>query len=316
MAALPLHHQIATAARAVVDSHERGMLREAPDIFGGEGMPFGRRRIERAGGDEKTVADLFGGEPAGDRAPEKLVVGIALDRVSPPRSRARALVGGRIHDEAVKGLEAPTIGLEASREPFEELWVGRRLAARAEVVWRPHDPGAEMPLPETVDDHARGERALGDPAGQLPPAAPTVGRHRLTAEDAEPAPRHRGARLLRIAPLVEGSIVGLPLDDGVGHRERRLRRQLRERLGLELPKGDKRPTIVSPADDGERERNAVERGRMAVGHRAADEISAVGRADPGDGDRTILRGVDEEGVAGEIGPGLDRTRGRVGKRAR
>ena len=173
-----------------------------------------------------------------------------------------------------------------------------------------------MPLPQTVDDHARGERTAGDPFGQLPPAAPTVGRHRLPTEDVEPAPRHRGARLLRIAPLMEGHIVGLPLDDRIGHRERRLRRQFRERLGLELSQGDKRPAIVSPADDGERERNAVERGRMAVGHRTADEIPAVGRADPGDGDGPILGGVDEERVAREIGPGLDRTRGRVGKRAR
>ena len=173
-----------------------------------------------------------------------------------------------------------------------------------------------MPLPETVDDHARGERTAGDPVGQLPPATPSVGRHRLPTEDVEPAPGHRGARLLRIAPLMEGHIVGLPLDDGVGHRERRLRRDIRERLRLELPQGDQPRSVVGARDRGERERHAVERGRMAVGHGAADEIPAVGRADPGDGDRTILRGVDVEGVAREIGPGLDRTRGRVGKRAR
>ena len=43
------------------------------------------------------------------------------------------------------------------------------IAGGAEVVRRPHDALAEMPLPDPIDHHARGQRVrrLGEPQGKV-----------------------------------------------------------------------------------------------------------------------------------------------------
>ena len=71
--------------------------------------------------------------------------------------------------------------------------MGRRLREHAEVVRRAHQPLAEMPLPDAVDDHPRGERvrARRDPAGQLAPAAPLADRRLgVAGEESRQPPRH------------------------------------------------------------------------------------------------------------------------------
>ena len=53
-------------------------------------------------------------------------------------------------------------------EPVEQLGMRGPFAADAEIVGRAHEPFAEMPLPDAIHDHARGERVLlrRDPFGQ------------------------------------------------------------------------------------------------------------------------------------------------------
>ena len=62
---------------------------------------------------------------------------------------------------------------EPAGEVVEQLRVRRRLAELAEVVGRGDEAGAEQPVPDAVDEHARGERVVGDwrRLGQLEPAA-------------------------------------------------------------------------------------------------------------------------------------------------
>ena len=68
----------------------------------------------------------------------------------------------------------------------------RRFGQHAEVVGRAHDPVAEMPLPDPIDDHARGQRVVlrRDPARQLAPAASAGDRWLLAP--AKNAGRRRG----------------------------------------------------------------------------------------------------------------------------
>ena len=55
-------------------------------------------------------------------------------------------------------LERPAVGDEPDRQPVEQLGVRGQLAELAEVVDRADEPLAEMPAPDAVDDHPRGER--------------------------------------------------------------------------------------------------------------------------------------------------------------
>ena len=68
---------------------------------------------------------------------------------------------------------------EELRQVFEQLRVGGALAGDAEVARRVHDAGAEVPLPDAVDDHAHRDRLLDDRVRQFQAAAAAGERGRL-----------------------------------------------------------------------------------------------------------------------------------------
>ena len=93
-------------------------------------------------------------------------------RASSSRRHVRRLpIGRRSHDQAVKMLEAPAVVHEFDGQPVEQFRMRRRLALRAEVFGRRHQAGAEVRLPDAIDDRAgRGRRAAIDqPAGEVEP---------------------------------------------------------------------------------------------------------------------------------------------------
>src|SRR5581483_9724178 len=127
-------------------------------------------------------------------------------------------------------LHRPAALDEAAGEPVEQLGVRGRLAAGAEIVGRGDDAASEMPLPDAIDHHARGQRILlvGDPLRELEAAAALlVGRKLLAAEDREEAAGDRRAERLRLAANHDAGVGGLALGDGVDLLEVRI-------LGVEL----------------------------------------------------------------------------------
>ncbi len=70
-------------------------------------------------------------------------------------------IGVAEEDEAVDGLEAPLVFEELVGEPVEEFGVGGSVAAEAKVARCGNDAGAEVMMPEAVDDDSAGERVCG-----------------------------------------------------------------------------------------------------------------------------------------------------------
>ena len=80
-------------------------------------------------------------------------------------------------------FQMPAAPDELAGKPLEEFRVGRGIGLGAEVARRRDQPGAEVLLPDPVDDHAGGEASrsslgIGDPAGQAR-AASFAGRLQL-----------------------------------------------------------------------------------------------------------------------------------------
>ena len=67
---------------------------------------------------------------------------------------AALLPGLREENAAVQFLERPAVGHKGGREPVEQLGMRRSHAVAAEIVGRIDQPGAEVMLPDAVDDHA------------------------------------------------------------------------------------------------------------------------------------------------------------------
>src|SRR6185369_7719673 len=106
-------------------------------------------------------------------------------------------------DQAVERLDRPTAVDEPAGEVVEQLGMGRRRAADAEIVRRLDDALPEMVLPDPVHEDARRERIvpISNPLRELPPAAaPFVRRQRLAAQDLEEPPRNFGAQVPGLAP--------------------------------------------------------------------------------------------------------------------
>ena len=89
--------------------------------------------------------------------------GPASSRVVDPR---RLAVGRRVDDQPMQVLEAPAVVHELDGQPVEQLGMRRRLALRAEVLAGRDDAGAEVRLPDAVDQRSRRGRrpAVDQPA--------------------------------------------------------------------------------------------------------------------------------------------------------
>ena len=76
------------------------------------------------------------------------------DRVQSGRSRvAPLLIGTGKHDPPVQRLDGPARGDKFTRQVIEQFGMTGRIAAHAEIAGRGDKPFAEMPLPDTVDQH-------------------------------------------------------------------------------------------------------------------------------------------------------------------
>ena len=68
------------------------------------------------------------------------------------------LIGLREHDALMQRLERPAILDEPERQPVEQLRVRGSSPSLPKLSTEPDQPLAEMPSPDAVDDHPRGER--------------------------------------------------------------------------------------------------------------------------------------------------------------
>ena len=159
-------------------------------------VPASRLNIERAPRDGQIIAgwstrvpDRDGRRPTAwhRAAPRPRAAGPKSGRASDSRDRGRAGRGIRhwpawyTADSMIRRwsfFERPAIRDEPSRQPIEQRGMSRRFRPQTEVAGRAHQSVTEMPLPDAIDDHARGERVLfrRDPTRQLAPAAPAGDR--------------------------------------------------------------------------------------------------------------------------------------------
>src|SRR6266567_5126415 len=87
---------------------------------------------------------------------------------------------------------------------FEQLRMGRALAADTEVARRVDDARAEMPFPNAIDDHARGNRLLHDRIGEIEPSAALRKRYRgAVAQNRQEVPRHFVSKIVGAAALAD-----------------------------------------------------------------------------------------------------------------
>ena len=102
------------------------------------------------------------------RQPARLV---GAEQRAPERARivraGRELVGARVQDRAMEGLESVPVADEELRQPIQQLRV-RRLVRGPEVIVRLHDAGAKILVPDAVDRSPCEVRILSrdDPIGQ------------------------------------------------------------------------------------------------------------------------------------------------------
>ena len=95
-------------------------------------------------------------------------------------------------------------------------------AAGTEVAGGRHDSAAEMPVPDAIDDDARGQRIrrIGDPLGEFETAA--AGRllgQLLPTEDAEEAAAHLVALLPALAAFLDLLVVRFPFGHRISDRD-------------------------------------------------------------------------------------------------
>jgi hypothetical protein len=126
--------------------------------------------IELPAGDEHGIAHGFGFETTRREAPEKSRVGIRF--VGNFIHGAALLEGLRHQDELVDVFEAPFVRDEFAGEEVEQLGMRGTCSIDSEVAGRLNKAGAEVIMPEAIDDDTRGQRicGIGDPVseGQTP----------------------------------------------------------------------------------------------------------------------------------------------------
>ena len=85
-------------------------------------------------------------------------------------------------------------------EIFEQLRIGRPLAAEAEIAGRIDNAGAEMPLPDSIHDHAHGDGLVHNQVRQLHAAAAFRQRNGIAiGQHAQEMPRHFRPQIFRVA---------------------------------------------------------------------------------------------------------------------
>ena len=115
--------------------------------------------LEGAGDGEERIVELLEIEAADRGAPKVAIVGILLGVLGVVGGAL--LVGGAEDDEAVEFFDGPTVFNEAAREVVEEFGVAGWGGHVAEVVGGGDEAGAEVLLPDAVDEDARGHGVFG-----------------------------------------------------------------------------------------------------------------------------------------------------------
>src|SRR5262245_40607764 len=114
----------------------------------------------------------------------------------------------------------------------------RRLAAHPEVIRRSHYALAEMPAPDSIHYHSRGQLILraGHPIRELPAAAAFLfRRNSLPAQDSEKTARRLRTGDLRIALNKDSRVDGRAFRDPVNRMSLRLVKLRRLRPDLAEP---------------------------------------------------------------------------------
>jgi hypothetical protein len=175
-----------------------------------------------AGRQQSLVADHLGGQ-AKDRPAGEVFVGRIF--FAGGGRRRRGLPERAAQDEATEHrLRIPAATDEIDRQGIEEFGMGRQVALQAEVLAGRDKSRAEDLGPETIDDHARGQRVPGvrEPAGE---AKTVLGQGFIPREDAR---RHAGLAGLGQVGLV---VFAAGQDVGLGS-ERRMFHRIERRSGL------------------------------------------------------------------------------------
>ena len=115
--------------------------------------------VQFAGSLEDAVADDFGFDAAGRKAPEEGGAGVFLQAQTVGEAGAAEGVGH--HDLADHGFGGPALTQIFGGEPVEELGVGGFGSGDAEVGGGGDDAGSEEVVPDAVDHDPGGERVVG-----------------------------------------------------------------------------------------------------------------------------------------------------------
>ena len=170
-------------------------------------------RVEPAGNGQQRIANSFRLQPSRGVVMQQAIAGVAFARgVAHEAGLTKSLAE---HEAANERLGRPTFAHELTPKPVEQFRIRGFVAESPEVIRRGDETGAEDPLPNAIDIHARAERML-----RLQKrfrefetsAAGACGDGVLPAEHAEEVGLHERSGHIHIAAHIEGiaGLDGLP----------------------------------------------------------------------------------------------------------
>ena len=184
------------------DAEAVGEAVEGAAVVGGieRGAAPAEAGVQPVGDVEEGVAEGLELELAGAAAPEQAVGRVFLQGLGP--GLGALLPGLRADEVAVECLDGPAVVDEPGGQVIQQLGVGGLFPGGAEVVRRGDEAGAEVVLPDAVDEDAGGEgiAGTGDGAGQTEAAVIGIGAAVHGGEHLEEAAGHGFAGLAEVAP--------------------------------------------------------------------------------------------------------------------
>ena len=197
----------------------------------------GECQIEVTSDGEQRVTNQFRLESTTILAPEETVPGVDFSGALVHPSLL--LPRGREQDPPVQSLEGPTIGDEIASEAIEKERVAGGPTTESEVRWSLDDSGAEMALPDPVDDDSGGQGVLlvNYPSSKFQSTALLPSEDRCgdaVGDNLEHTPRRHFLRQVQVVPTnVHRQVANLT----VGNPERR-----RDGIGLRFFQKSDLPT--------------------------------------------------------------------------
>ena len=209
----------------VIDAAAFGGIGDILPVFVSENAAT-HLEAEPAGDAHDAIANLFAFKAAAIGAPEKSIFGV--DFAGFCVELGAELIDIREHDLSVHGFDGPALLDEFDGQPIEQRLVGGLFAEASEVIDAGDNALAEVPAPDAIGHHARGERVagLGHPLGELEATA-FLGADRwllVAGDDAEKATGNLRTERPMAASIVDGGVGNLSVSDaqGLGKFGRRL----------------------------------------------------------------------------------------------